>query len=159
MSHAISQVSEELSSVETTLQFYHYSISHYRFQKNLVVWKRDEKSGAIQEIKYSFRRTQQCGNSSESAFDISHEHRFQKNLVVWKRVGNVCNWCMEARFQKNLVVWKQISNPDISSSQFRVSEELSSVETGICIESWQKKKIGFRRTQQCGNKPQTFIYG
>ena len=56
-------------------------------------------------------------------------YAFQKNLVVWKLILPKYITINFWKFQKNLVVWKQRMEIARTEPKFKVSEELSSVET------------------------------
>ena len=105
------------------------------------------------EDVFSFRRTQQCGNRVEVFGYVSDASAFQKNLVVWK----------PQTFDKWAVIGEKVSE-ELSSVEtllclflflclFLVSEELSSVETLFISNSFNCILESFRRTQQCGNNP------
>ncbi len=77
---------------------------------------------------------------------FARSNAFQKNLVVWKPPKEEDIWSIFNEFQKNLVVWKQRCYKRKNQIKFKVSEELSSVETGIGIYDQESKILCFRRT-------------
>ena len=101
-----SEVSEELSSVET-------SISHYLFY--FIHCVSEELSSVETWRKVEIKSPPRA--------------RFQKNLVVWKLIFKVSLSLFRKSFQKNLVVWKLQTGVIKPPYIFSVSEELSSVET------------------------------
>ena len=79
-----------------------------RFQKDLIVWKREEFKDKIW-----------------------YEYRFQKDLIVWKLRTASDKPSVFDKFQKDLIVWKLIEGREICNRSCSVSEGLNSVETLI----------------------------
>ena len=144
-----------------------------KFQKNLVVWKRDSLQRSHKWHR-SFRRTQQCGNSFHNLGIISSgvrfrrtqqcgnqdtkpefvsvgADRFQKNLVVWKLQRILSHDILYHWVSEELSSVETVKNYKNDLANHNVSEELSSVETVLLKLSVQNVIRSFRRTQQCGN--------
>ena len=109
-----------------------YKSVHFRF-------RRTQQCGNISTLllhRYipgRFRRTQQCGNLQIASATSQYSPGFRRTQQCGNLLRVVSLYTPSLSFQKNLVVWKPRSRAVALRTFCCVSEELSSVETTLCV--------------------------